>query len=239
MELLREYVHRNSEAAFAALVTRHVNLVYSAALRKTGYTHAAEEVTQAVFILLARKADRLRDGTILSDWLYQTARLTSASFRRTEFRRVHREQEAYVQSLAHETESELWTQIGPLLDDALGQLGEKDRNAVVLRLFEGKSFAEIRTAFGASENAAKKRVSHGLEKLRKFFAKRGVTVGASGLAVAIAANAVQAAPVGLAVTISTAAALAGTTLATTATATAIKAIAMTTLQKTLFTATSR
>jgi RNA polymerase sigma factor (sigma-70 family) len=237
MELLREYAHRNSEAAFAALVTRHVNLVYSAALRKTGNAHAAEEITQAVFILLARKADRLRDGTILSGWLYQTARLTSASFRRAEFRRVHREQEAYVQSLSNETEPELWTQIGPLLDDAMGQLGEKDRNAVVLRFFEGKSFQEIGTAFGASENAAKKRVAYALEKLRKIFAKRGVTVGASGLVGVLSANAVQAAPVGLAVTISTAAALAGTSLATTATATAIKTIAMTTLQKTFVTAT--
>jgi len=198
MALLREYVHRNSEEAFAALVTRHVNLVYSAALRKTGNAHAAEEITQAVFILLAQKADRLRDGTILPGWLYQTARLTSASFRRAEFRRVHREQEAYVQSLANETESGLWTQIGPLLDDAMGQLGEKDRNAVVLRFFEGKSFQEIGTAFGASENAAKKRVAYALEKLRKFFDKRGVTVGASGLVVVISANAVQAAPAGLA-----------------------------------------
>jgi len=91
MALLREYVHRNSEEAFAALVTRHVNLVYSAALRKTGNAHAAEEITQAVFIILARKADGLRDGTILSGWLYQTARLTSASFLRTEIRRGGRD----------------------------------------------------------------------------------------------------------------------------------------------------
>jgi uncharacterized protein YecE (DUF72 family) len=96
MELLRRYVHRNSEAAFAALVARHVNMVYSAAWRKTGSAHAAEEIAQAVFVILAKKADKLRAGTVLSGWLYQIARLTSASFLRTEIRRVRREQEAYM-----------------------------------------------------------------------------------------------------------------------------------------------
>ena len=114
MDLLRQYVHRNSEKAFAALVTRHVNMVYSAARRKTGNAHAAEEITQAVFIILAKKAERLRDGTILSGWLYQTARLTSASFLRTEIRRARREQEAYMQSLSSETESNVWPEIEPL-----------------------------------------------------------------------------------------------------------------------------
>jgi RNA polymerase sigma factor (sigma-70 family) len=151
MELLRQYVQRNSDEAFATLVTRHVNLVYSAALRKTGDPNAAEEITQAVFIILAKKAGRLSPGTILSGWLYQAARLTSASFLRTEIRRARREQEAYMQSLANETEPELWPQMAPLLEDAMGRLGEKDRNAIALRFFEGKSFQEIGTAFGASE----------------------------------------------------------------------------------------
>src|SRR5579863_8650289 len=111
MELLRRYVHRNSEEAFEALVTRHVHMVYSAALRKTGNAHAAEEVTQAVFIILARKAERVRDGTILSGWLYQTARLASNGFLRTETRRVHREQEAYMQSLSNETGANIWPEI--------------------------------------------------------------------------------------------------------------------------------
>jgi RNA polymerase sigma factor (sigma-70 family) len=206
MELLRQYVHRNSEEAFAALVTRHVNMVYSAALRKTGNAHAAEEITQAVFIILAKKADRLRNGTILSGWLYQTARLTSASFLRTEIRRARREQEAYVQSLSNETESGVWPEIAPLLEDAMGRLGEKERNAIALRFFEGKSFQEIGTAVGASENAAKKRVSHGLEKLRKFFSKRGVVSTTAIIAGAISANSVQAAPVGLTVTVAATAA---------------------------------
>src|SRR5450432_211808 len=194
MELLRQYVHRNSEEAFVALVTRHVNMVYSAARRKTGSAHAAEEITQAVFIILAKKAERLRYGTILSGWLYQTAWLTSASFLRTEIRRARREQEAYMQSLSNETGSSVWPEIEPLLEDAMGRLGEEERNALALRFFEGKSFQEIGTAIGASENAAKKRVGHGLEKLRKIFLKRGVVSTTAIIAAVISQNSVQAAP---------------------------------------------
>ncbi|HZL79327.1 MAG TPA: sigma-70 family RNA polymerase sigma factor [Candidatus Limnocylindrales bacterium] len=221
MELLRQYAHRKSEEAFAVLVTRHVNVVYSAALRKTGNAHAAEEITQAVFIILAKKADRLRDGTILSGWLYQTARLTSASFLRTEIRRARREQEAYMQSLSNEPEARVWPEIEPLLEDAMGRLGEKERNALALRFFEGKSFQEIGAAMGASENAAKKRVSHGLEKLRKIFTKRGVSSTTAIIAGAISANSVQAAPVALAKSV-TAVAIAKGAAASASTLTLIK-----------------
>ena len=202
MELLRQYVLQNSEDAFAALVARHVNLVFSAALRKTGSTAAAEEITQAVFIILARKAGRLGAGTVLSGWLYHTARLTTASYLRTQIRRAHREQEAYMQSLTDEPVTKAWQEIEPLLEDGMGRLGEKDRNAIVLRFFDGKSFQEIGAAVGSSENAAKKRVAHALEKLRKFFTKRGVHSTSAIIAGAISANSIQAAPVGLAKTIS-------------------------------------
>jgi RNA polymerase sigma factor (sigma-70 family) len=211
MELLRQYVQRNSEDAFAALVARHVNLVYSAALRKTGNPHAAEEITQAVFIILAKKADGLRPGTILPGWLYQTARLTAAGFLRGEIRRSRREQEAYMQSTANETESDVWRQIVPLLEDAMGRLGEKDRSAIVLRFFEGKSFSEIGVAFGASENAAKKRVNYALEKLRRHFSKRGVVSTAAILATALSVNSIQAAPSVLAASISAVAVTKGAT----------------------------
>jgi len=198
MDLLAQYVARNSEAAFAALVSRHVNLVYSAALRKTGNPHAAEEVTQAVFIILAKKAGQLRPATILSGWLHQTARLTAANFLRTEIRRARREQEAFMQSLAHESDPEVWRQIQPLLDDALGRLGEKDRNAVALRFFEQKSYSEIGTALNASENAARKRVDYAIEKLRHYFSKHGVISTPALIAAALSAHSVSAAPATLA-----------------------------------------
>jgi len=217
IELLQQYVHRNSDEAFATLVTRHVNMVYSAALRKTGNPSAAEEVTQVVFIILAKKAGGLPEKTIISGWLYQTTRLTAINFLRSEIRRAHREQEAYMQSLANETESEAWPQIMPLLEDAMGQLGEKDRNAIALRFFEGKGFQEIGIAFGASENAAEKRVAYALEKLRRYFSKHGVTSTTATLAGAISANSVQAAPAVLvksitAVAITKGAAASGSTL---------------------------
>src|ERR1700722_19004183 len=221
IELLRQYVRQNSDEAFAALVARYVNMVYSAALRKPGASYADEEITQAVFIILAKKADRLPEKTILSGWLYQTARLAAANFLRTQIRRVRREQEAYMQSLSNETEPEIWPQIMPLLEDAMGRLGEKDRNAIALRFFEGKSFQEIGTAFGARENAAKKRVAYALEKLRKYFSKCGVNSTAATLAGAISANSVQAAPAMLAKT-ATAVALAKGAAASTSTLTLIK-----------------
>ncbi|MGH7952631.1 MAG: sigma-70 family RNA polymerase sigma factor [Limisphaerales bacterium] len=220
-ELLRQYVRQNSDEAFAALVTRHVNMIYSAALRKAGNPAAAEEITQAVFIILARKADKLLRHAALSGWLYQSARLTAANFLRTEIRRARREQEAYMQSLSNQTESEVWPQIMPLLEDAMGRLGEKDRNAIALRFFEGKSFREIGTAFGASENAAKKRIAYALEKLRTYFSKHGVTSTTEAITGAISANSVQAAPVALAKT-ATAVALAKGATASTSTLTLIK-----------------
>ena len=198
IELLAQYARGNSEAAFATLVTRHVNLVYSTALRSVGNPHAAEEITQAVFIILARKAQGLSQRTVLSGWLYQTTRLTAANFLRGEIRRQRREQEAYMQSLLNEPEPEIWPQIAPLLDTAMELLGEKDRNAIVLRYFENKNLGEVGLALGASEDAAKMRVNRALEKLRKFFTKRGATLSTALIVGAVSANSVQAAPMALA-----------------------------------------
>ena len=220
-ELLRRYAREKSDAAFAALVARHVNMVYSAALRKTGNPAAAQEITQAVFVILAQKANRLLPHPALSGWLYQTTRLTAANFLRTEIRRTRREQEAYMQSLSRQTEPELWTQIMPLLEDAMGDLGEKDRNALALRFFEGKTFQEIGTAFRVSENAARKRTDYALEKLRAYFFKRGVTSTTGSIAAAISANSVHAAPAMLAKT-ATAVALAKGAAASTSTLALVK-----------------
>lgn len=199
--LLDEYVRRNSEEAFAALVARHINKVYSVALRHTRNPHQAEEITQSVFVLLAQKARALGENVVLSGWLYQTARLTSVTFLRSEIRRAHREQEAYMQTLQNETESDVWPKIAPLLDEAMGNLGDTERNAVVLRFFDGCTMREVGKALGASEDAANKRVNRAVEKLRSFFTRRGVAFPAAILVAAISANSAQAAPATLAKTV--------------------------------------
>ena len=232
LELLHEYARENSEDAFAALVHRHLDLVYSAALRQARSPQLAEEVAQSTFINLARHAHRLAADTILTAWLYQVTRREAIDVVRREARRQLREQIATEMNVMNATAAD-WTHVEPLLDEAMHALDETDRAAVLLRYFENKSLREVGATLGASENAAQKRLSRAIERLREFFAKRGVTVGESGLLVVISANAVQAAPVGMAVTVSTAAALAGSTIAAATTATATKAIAMTTVQKTI------
>ncbi len=202
-DLLARYARDNSEAAFAALADRHVNLVYSTALRSVGNAHAAGDISQAVFIILANKADKLSRRVVLSGWLYQTTRLTAATFLRGEIRRQKRESEAFMQSTFQESPDEsAWRQIAPLLDEALGKLGERDRNAIVLRFFENKNLREVGLATGVSEDAAKMRVNRALEKLRNIFGKRGATFSIAAIAGAVSANSVQAAPIGLAKTIS-------------------------------------
>ncbi|MGB7749761.1 MAG: TIGR03435 family protein [Verrucomicrobiia bacterium] len=203
MRLVREYVSRQSESAFAALVSRHTNLVYSAALRQTRDPQLAEEVTQVVFIILARKAASLGAKTILTGWLYRTACYVSGSALKRELRRQHREQEAYMQSELDAQAGSTWKQLSPLLDEAMLRLGRTDRDALVLRFFEGRSLNEVGSALGASEEAAKKRVNRALEKLRNFFAKRGVSSTTAIIAETISAHSVQAAPVALAKSITT------------------------------------
>jgi RNA polymerase sigma factor (sigma-70 family) len=193
--LLKQYAG-GDESAFTALFERHVHLVYSAALRQARNPSHAEEVTQAVFILLARKAKSLSPKTVLSGWLYQAARLTTASLIKREIRRQRREQEVYMQTLT-EPDTSLWEQILPLLDDAMGRLGEKDRNAIVLRFFENRTPQEVAAALKLNDVTARKRVSRALEKLQKFLFKRGIASTAGTLAGAISTHSVQPAPVAL------------------------------------------
>ena len=196
--LLRQYAENRSDEAFASLVRRHINLVYSVAVRCLRDPHQAEEVSQAVFILLAKKAAQLRHDKALSSWLFQTTRLTASNFVRSETRRHRRELEAHMQSVLNDPRDEIWPRIAPMLDEAVAGLNEKDRHAIVLRFYEGRNLREVGAAMGASEGAAEKRIHRAVERLRTFFLKRGVSVGASGLVVVLSANAVQAAPVGLA-----------------------------------------
>src|ERR1041385_8236662 len=227
LDLLGAFFRDQSQDAFAALVQRHLNLVYCAALRQVRSPQFAEEVAQSVFTDLARNAARLKPGTILTAWLYQVTRRTAIDVVRREARRQSREQIASEMNAMNATADD-WTQIEPLLDEAMHALDEADRTAILLRYFENKSLRQVGETLGTTDDAARKRVNRAVDRLRGFFTKRGLPLGASGLVVVISANAVQSAPVGLVITISTAATLTGSTLVA-----ATTAIAMTTAQKVL------
>jgi RNA polymerase sigma factor (sigma-70 family) len=226
-QLLREYAERRSEGAFNELVRRYVDFVYSVALRIVRDPHRAEDVTQGVFVAVARNAGKLAGQQVLGGWLHRTTRNIAANAIRAEVRRQTREQEVASMNVK---DHDAWEEIAAHLDAALGSLGEPDRDAVLLRYFQKKSLVEVGTALGVTEDAAQKRVSRALERLRHFFEARGVTVGVSGLAAALSVNAVHAAPASVAVVATTAATLGGMSL--TAAGFTSKVIAMTTLQKT-------
>jgi RNA polymerase sigma factor (sigma-70 family) len=197
--LLEQFARNGSEEAFAALVQRHIALVHSVALRHTANAQHAQDITQAVFVILARKAGSLGRRTVLPGWLYHTARLTAANLQRAETSRVRREQEAFMQSQLEESVNDaLWRELSPQLDEAMAGLGASERDALVLRYFQNKSMAEVGKFLGLEENTAQKRVSRALEKLRTFFTKRGVSSTTAILAGMISAHSVRAVPVTLA-----------------------------------------
>jgi RNA polymerase sigma factor (sigma-70 family) len=211
-ELLSRYARTHSEDAFAELVRRHVNLVYSAALRQVnGDAHHAQDVAQTVFTDLARKASSLTRRETLTGWLYTSAHFAAAKIARTESRQRDREEKFMCEPMqnsgtgvspVHPAPEADWQQLRPVLDDAMHELKEVDREAILLRFFENRQFAEVGAKLGLNENAARMRVERALEKLRDIFAKRGVTTAAA-LASVISTNAVQLAPANLAATLTT------------------------------------
>ncbi|HEX4264828.1 MAG TPA: sigma-70 family RNA polymerase sigma factor [Verrucomicrobiae bacterium] len=196
-ELIRRYAESRSEDAFAELVRRHVNLVYSAAIRQVGGdAHLAQDVAQTVFTDLARKAASLSKRQTLTGWLYTSTHFAAAKIVRGESRRRDRE-EKFMREPLHETAPDAdWEKLRPILDEALHGLKETDREAVLLRFFENRAFAEVGAKLGMNENAARMRVERAVEKLRSLLARRGITTTVA-LAAVISANAVQVAPAGL------------------------------------------
>ena len=228
-ELLRQYTSDGSNAAFAELVGRYLSLVYSAARRQVQLSALAEDIAQSVFIDLSKNAGKLKPGQPLAAWLYLVTRRTSVDVIRRESRRQIREQSAS-EIAAMTSYSSPWTQVEPLLDEALETLSEADRQALLLRYFASKSLREVGETLGTSEDAAQKRISRALEQLRTVFARRGIAITAAGLATDLSAHVVLSVPTGLGATIS-ASALSTGVLAQTATT-----ITMTALNKTLIVA---
>ncbi|MEO7412568.1 MAG: sigma-70 family RNA polymerase sigma factor [Opitutaceae bacterium] len=210
IELLGRYAREGSEEAFAELVRQRLGFVYSVALRGVGGdTHLAEDVVQRVFSDLARKAPQLAQRAVLTGWLYRSARFEAIDVVRTERRRRRREQEAEIMPMLHDQTETDWEAIRPTLDQAISELGETDRDALMLRFFEERPFTEIGQRLRLTEDTARKRVERALDKLRMTLARRGVASSSAVLALVLAdKSACAMTPAGLAAAV-TGAALGG------------------------------
>lgn len=230
-ELLEAHLRGDSPTAFATLVERHVDLVYSAARRQVRSAHLAEDVAQSVFLELHRAAARIPLTQPLAAWLYVVTRRVAIDTVRRETRRLIRETTA-VEIAAMKTPSASWAKIEDSIDEAMASLSETDRAAIVLRFFQNLSLREVGAALGTSDDAAQKRVSRALEQLRATLVRRGAAVTALTLAADLQAHALQGAPAGLGAAIAHSAALTGAT-ASAAAVESSRVLVMTTLQKSL------
>jgi RNA polymerase sigma factor (sigma-70 family) len=206
-QLLRRYAEEKSEAAFAELVRRHLTPVYSFALRRVGGdAHLAQDVAQLVFTALARKAPKLTEYEVLGGWLCRAAHFAARDVVRAESRRRSHHEELHLMHVSSGAEEPVdWEKVAPVLAESLGELSDRDRDAVWLRFFEEKSFGEIGARWQIGENGARMRVERALEKLQRLLTRRGITSTASALSAVLANHAVVAAPVGLAATVTGAA----------------------------------
>jgi RNA polymerase sigma factor (sigma-70 family) len=203
-ELIAQYVTTGSEAAFAQLVNRHIDLVYAAARRQSRDVHDTEDITQSAFIVLARKACKLPRKTNLSAWLLTTTRYIAWNVRSAAARRQHHEQRAAAMANTTETRAAPVVEpVEPLLDQALSRLGTRDRNAVALRYLQGKSVAEVAAAMGVSTGAAQRRVNRAIEKLRGYFRRRNIPLDSAACAAALARQSALLAPPALAARVAT------------------------------------
>jgi RNA polymerase sigma factor (sigma-70 family) len=207
--LLSAYVATKSHDAFGALVSRHIGLVYAAARRRVGHADLAEDVAQAVFMILAAKAGTIRQGTPLSLWLYNVTRYVSANAMKMEKRRQYHERQAAAERLMtneniHHKSEECQTLL-PMLDEAIDRLSDRDRAAVLLRFFEGLPYEQVAASLGSSAHAAEVRVSRAIEKLRRYFAAHGAVAPTGAVTAALAARVADAAPSAVASQVSVAA----------------------------------
>lgn len=193
IELLDTYASQRSEEAFRELVARHVDFTYSAAMRQLHNPHLAEEATQSAFIALAGKAGQLNRKTVVAGWLYRAVHFAALNLQRSEARRKHWEEEAATMNIGRDDQP-FHELVPPQVDSALAKLSESDRDAVILRFLQQRSFRDLAKTLGISEEAAKKRVSRGLERLRRLLASRGVAIPAAALAAGLTQMPVTAAP---------------------------------------------
>lgn len=233
-DLLVQYTANRSERAFADLVHRYLDLVYSAALRQVRSPQLAEEVAQSVFLDLSRSASRIKPGTPVVAWLCTVTRRTAIDVIRQEYRRKAREQVALEIAAMTRSSPSNGTQVESLLDEAMERLKERDRTALLLRYFENKSLREVGDRLGISEDTAQKRVSRAIEQLRLTFLKRGIALTAASLSAELSAHAVQAAPATLSTAIFTATGALGKVALAQGTLLELgRTLTMTTFQKTL------
>jgi RNA polymerase sigma factor (sigma-70 family) len=228
--LLADYVETGSETAFRELVLSYINLVYSTAVRLVdGDTHLAEDVAQTVFMDLSRQASTLSKNVMLGGWLHRHTCFVAAKTMRSNRRRQFRERQAVEMNAQQDHSAANFAQVAPILDEAINQLSAHDRAAILLRFFELRDLRSVGEALGTSENAAQKRLTRALERLRTSLMRRGITLSAAGLATALAGEAVTAAPIGVAISISSAA-LASAAPSAGTTLTLVKLMTMTKLK---------
>lgn len=237
-ELLQDYARQGSEPAFTELVRRYVDLVYSAAVRISGDRATAQDITQSVFIALAKNAGQLANHPVLSGWLHHTTRNIAANTIRSEVRRrVHEQEAATMNELLNPANEDSWEDIAPQLDEALADVSDFDRDAILLRYFQGKTAHEMALTFGITDEAAQKRVNRAVERLRESLSKRDLTVGAAGLTLMISANAVRSAPAGLAEGLAASVATSAAAIQSATVVAAGQAVALSTLAKVLLATT--